>query len=135
MFIRGSIYGPSDIKVFPLEGLQFTMNSDLVLNDGTTIFCNSDIFLELECSYYSNKCTSEILFCAKCQSFTIDGEYSDYHPSGEVIYDIIKNSSLSEVILNNNYTDIKDKFKLVDSLEFDIGGYTLHKKPNNAIIC
>ena len=134
MVIYGIIHGPNDLNVFPIDGLQFTLKSDVILENGCTISTDTDVFIDLESiDYHPNG--NIIDFRVKCESFTLDGEYPDYLCSNSILYDLVKNSYLSEIVLNNEVLDLKDKFKMTNSLEFCSGSHILHMKTNKAMIC
>ena len=142
MIIHGSLKGFKKDEIekhgFPIDGIQLCTLGDLVLdNEDFDIGFNTDVFLDI-CSAEYFMDGNVLRFKAKCGSIMLDGNETDLDPDDDLVYSIVRNSDITEVVLSGDYLDVDskpnrkklDRLKFLGSVCFWIGIDAIYRKSN-----
>lgn len=127
---------------FPVDGFQLQVNKDIFCEGfygyyGCDLYEGADLFFDVFDAEY---CFEDgiLHFRATCESVMVDGNENDLPMDGDIVYHLVRNSKVTEVILSGDYIDFQDplkkeklrKMKIIGSLVFRVGGSPIHKKTN-----
>lgn len=116
---------PSELTV---DGIQLELKRDI----DSSITKGSDIFLDFFKIYYMTDKGVKVFRLAH-PSIMIDGESCDLDEDSEEMYNLVRNSKFTEIVLYNGGCSRVDKYKILGSLEFNFPNNTLHLKSNKVM--
>lgn len=117
---------------FPIDGVQFQLTKDLGEYDGLDLSVGTDIFLDIDSAEYGEEDNCLHVKCVPC-SVMIDGNETDLETNSNLVYDIVRASKLTEIIVSGDYCGnqkLLSKLKVVGSMKIKMGDSLLHKKVN-----
>lgn len=127
------VKGFKDVEYgFPIDGIQLQLTKDLGEYEGLDLSIGTDIFLDIDSAEYGKNGNCLDVKCIPC-SIMLDGNETDLETNSNLVYDIIRASKLTEIIISGDYCGnqkLLSKLEVVGSMKIKIGDSLLHRKVN-----
>lgn len=120
---------------FPIDGIQLQLNKDLGDYDDLSLEAGTDLFFDVDSvDYYVDG--KELIVCANSESLMIDGNETYLDVDGKTVYDLVRNSKLTEIVVSGDYCGnqkLLKKLKAVGSMSVGISDSLVFKKTNKVV--
>lgn len=108
-----------------IDGIQLELKKDL----GGDLCKGIDIFLDFDEADYGDDGNLRT-FRLKGASIMVDGNETEINDNSRLSYEIVRNSKLTEIIVQGTYEEDMKDLKVLGSLNFLMGGKEVHLKSN-----